>query len=142
MSESGIVDRVEDRRSGQDRRSAGDAFVGNIQAADVGVSIARRWFELVVIFIGFGISIGMQISNNAATQKAFEDFRVEMRSRLDHISADATTAGRDVIQLRAELDRRGREVDALRQDVAENYKIMNSYFIKYAEHSPQQKRGD
>ena len=79
------------------RSTDGDTeFVDHVRAADTGLAMARRWIELLVILVGFGVTIGVLVTRLNAQTEAFADFKSEIRGRLDKTMNDASDASRDV----------------------------------------------
>lgn len=89
-------------------------FVQTARRFDAGLSMLWRWGLVAVVLIGFGMTIRTVISESsdatrAASAKAdslvksFDDFKTEIRGRLDNIGADARAANNDVRDLKAEI---------------------------------------
>lgn len=87
-------------------------FVRTVKAADAGIAIVWRWVIIVGIVIGFGMTIQTVINRSDAAVKSIDDFKLEIRDRLNHISQDTTVAGNEIRDLRS-------QVQQLREQVKE-----------------------
>lgn len=91
----GIPHRRSDDPEGQ--------FVRTVKAADFGIALVWRWVIILGIVIGFGMTIQTIISRGEASVKSIDDFKAEIRSRLDLISKDTTSNSGEVRDLRMQL---------------------------------------
>lgn len=117
------------------RRDDSDtSFVATAKAADVGLSMGRRWVEVAIILVGLGIGVErlsgkVEAADKASTMrseaitKSLDDFKSEVREKLKNVDA----ASGDVRELRSQLADAKKDLDSLKRDVAENYKIMMTY---------------
>lgn len=102
MEESWMAERDEEYKHRRDDDPEGE-FVETFRRADGGLSMARRFIEVIVTLIAFGITIGVNYAQSSATRDAFADFKTEIRGRLDQIGHDASAANNDVRDLRSQV---------------------------------------
>jgi hypothetical protein len=119
----GETNEIAERREGSGRRETDSEIAGHFKAADTGLTIAKRWIDTFVWLVGFGILIGMSWQNNSNVQKSLDDFKAEIRGRLDQ----AATATAEVRELRGRVDDYKQQVVELKATVAEDTKIVNAY---------------
>lgn len=103
----------QERYEGPERRSSsGDSeIVEHVKAADSFIELVRRWATFVAIIVGFGWTLksndaGIHDLQSAVAgqQRAIDDFKVEVRGRLDQVANSATSASATAhdLQLRYE----------------------------------------
>lgn len=113
------------------------SFVAAAKAADTGLSIGRRWVEVAVILVGLGIGVERlsgkvesaertSTLRSEAIAKSLDDFKAEVRKKLE----TADSANSNVKELTAKVESQQRDIDNLKKDVAENFKIMMTYEAK------------
>lgn len=78
-------------------------FVRTVKAADAGIAIVWRWVIIIGIVIGFGMTIQTIISRGEASVKSIDDFKQEIRGRLDQISRDTTGNSNENRDLRMQV---------------------------------------
>ncbi len=104
-------DPIGEYRSTVRGESSDGQFVQTVRRFDAGLSIAWRWGIIIVVLIGFGITIQTVISKSDdparkvdAMIKSFDDFKTEIRGRLDHISNDTQSVTNEVHDLKNRVD--------------------------------------
>jgi len=111
-----LVKRDEERLA-EPEKPADAQYVQHVRAADYAVSIAWRWGSMLVIVVGFGVTIGLYISQSSSMEKAFVDFKNEIRGQLTRIETSSISNTADVKRLEAQVEARGRELDKLSLEV-------------------------
>lgn len=108
----------------------GTEFVRAVKHTEAGMSVVVKWTHLVisgvVALIFFGVTIGTILTKSSQQEKAFDDFRVEVRARLDK----SDTASIAVIRLTDKVEQLTKEGDTLKADQAEDRKILAAYVQK------------
>lgn len=103
----------------------GTVVVETVKRADAGLSMATRWATVIVVLVGFGITIGTVKTEAAASERAsvarfdrqdraFEDFKTEVRGRFQEVGLTAD----GLKEMRLENAQLRRELDQAKTDVA------------------------
>lgn len=78
-------------------------FVRTVKAADAGIALVWRWVIIIGIIVGFGMTIQTIINRGDAAVKSIDDFKAEIRSRLDRISNDTAQTSNEARDLRMQV---------------------------------------
>ena len=96
------------------------AFERHVQAADTGISIAWRWATILIMLVGFGVTIGTFRAETSAMKDSIADLRKDMRdysmeSKQVAIQLDRNT--RDIVARDRELSELSNQVKELRSQL-------------------------
>lgn len=105
------------------RKTDQEDFVAHMQAADSGLQMGRRWIEIIILLIGFGVMIGTTLTKFSAQEKAFDDFKQEMRIGVKDANSSAQTASNAVRDLSLRLEAVQKQSDEDHTDLKELQKL-------------------
>lgn len=117
------------------------AIVGHARAATGALTFLKDWIGVIALLIGLGWEMERVVGKietaesafNArftAIEKSMDDFKAEVRDRLKSTGSEASNANSDVRELRGRVETAQKDIDGLKHDVSENFKIMMTYEAK------------